>query len=165
MKTLFILRHAKSDWDDPELSDHERPLNKRGRKAAKKLGEFTRNRSLMPELVLASSAVRAQQTVELWSKASGYDGPVQTLRELYLAQPERYISAIRALDSGLESVMVVGHNPGLEELVEVLTGKVEPLPTAALAHVQVDTPTWRDLGTVVPHHLAALWRVKELESR
>lgn len=164
MKTLFILRHAKSSWDDPEASDHDRPLNKRGREAAKRLGKFTRARALVPDLVLASSALRAQQTVELWSQAAGYTGPVQTHRELYLADPERYITLVRALGTEPEKVMVVGHNPGLEQLVEVLTGKVERFPTAALAEVHVDAAAWRDLGADVPHHLAALWRVKELKS-
>lgn len=160
MRTLLILRHAKSSWDHPDLDDYDRPLNKRGRKEAKAVGKFMRAR--LPELVLTSTAVRARETVALWQRASRYQGPVEERREFYLAGPERYLEALAGLATRGATTMVVGHNPGLEELVHRLTGRHEELPTAALAELELPVDSWEQGARGTPARLVNLWTVKEL---
>lgn len=162
MLTLLVLRHAKSSWDDPNLSDHQRPLNKRGRKAAKKVGELLASRSLLPSVILASSARRVEQTIELLKETSGYAGPVQVYRRLYLAEPETYVDCLNELADSRSPVMCVGHNPGLEQLVAQHASRHESLPTAALAELHFDIGSWTELDNDTPAELVNLWRVKEL---
>ena len=162
MKSLLILRHAKSDWGDPGLGDQKRPLNKRGRKTAPKMGHLLREKDLLPDLVLSSSALRARTTAEMVAEASGYQGKIELLPALYAAPPEAYIAALSDLPDTLQSVMVVGHNPGLEELLQDLTGKYEPLPTAALAYVRLPIHSWAELADDAAGELVHVWRPKEI---
>jgi phosphohistidine phosphatase len=161
MLTLLILRHAKSSWDDPNQDDYDRPLNKRGRKEAKSVGKFMRERKLLPDVVLTSTAERARQTVELWQLKSHYLGPIEMHREFYLAGPERYLEALAELGTQCSIAMVVGHNPGLEELVLRLTGEPAQLSTAALVEVQLPHDSWDRVGQQAAVKLANIWRVKE----
>jgi phosphohistidine phosphatase len=162
MKSLLILRHAKSDWGEPGLEDQQRLLNKRGRKAAPKMGRLLREKNLLPELVLSSTAVRARTTAELVAEASGYQGKIELLESLYAAPPEAYIVALSALPDTIRSVMVVGHNPGLEELLQDLTGKYEPLSTAALAYVRLPIESWAELADDAAGELVHVWRPREI---
>ena len=146
MKTLLIQRHAKSSWKDDTLPDHDRPLNKRGKEDAPRMGKLLREQDLVPELILSSDARRTHQTTELIIEESGFDGEVNFLRDLYAAAPEAYIDALVRMGGEAARVMVVGHNPGLEELVEQLTGEYMPLPTAALAQVTLPINHWSDLA-------------------
>jgi phosphohistidine phosphatase len=166
MKTLLILRHAKSSWDDVSLSDHDRPLTGRGRRAAHRMGRLLDDEALWPDLILSSTAERAatttQRLVDAGGLAGGFAGEIHYLRELYFAGPHDYIEAVRELGGETGSVMVVGHNPGLENLVQELTAHWERLPTAALVRILVPIDRWHDLeagnGT-----LAGVWRPKELD--
>ncbi len=162
MKTLLILRHAKSSWDDPAMADHERPLNTRGRMAAPQIARLLRDEGLLPHHILCSTAVRARQTVELLAEESGYSGPVEYREDLYLASPWRCLAALGELPAACATAMLVGHNPGLEELLQGLTGEEEHLPTAALAQVQLDVAEWGELSTQTRAALVNLWRPKEL---
>lgn len=162
MKTLLILRHAKSSWKHAELPDFDRPLNKRGKRDAPRMGELLRQADLLPELILSSSAQRARQTSQAVVDASGYPGEVRWLDSLYAAPPESYLEALRGLDDGLQSVMVVGHNPGLEELLEELTGAAESLPTAALAQVLLPIQRWSELDDEVSGELVQIWLPRQL---
>lgn len=162
MKTLLILRHAKSSWDDPAMADHERPLNTRGRMAAPQIARLLRDEGLLPHHILCSTAVRARQTVELLAEESGYSGPVEYREDLYLASPWRCLAALGELPVACATAMLVGHNPGLEELLQGLTGEEEHLPTAALAQVQLDVAEWGELSTQTRAALVNLWRPKEL---
>ena len=162
MRTLLILRHAKSAWDDPAARDHERTLNKRGRETAPRIGRLLHEKGLLPDLVLCSTAVRARATLELVAEASGYAGKIEYLDALYAAPPEIYLHVLAKLPAHYQSVMVVGHNPGLEELLRDLTGKYEPLPTAALAQVRLPVHSWADLADDVAGELVEVWRPKEL---
>jgi phosphohistidine phosphatase len=162
MKTLLALRHAKSSWDDAALDDHERPLNKRGRRDAPRMGELVREHGLIPDVVISSDAVRARLTAEAVVEAARYAGAILLDRRLYLAGPADILSLLRTVDEKAETVMIVGHNPGLEELVAQLTGDWQNLPTAALAQIVLPIDRWRDLnlssrGTLVGH-----WGPKEL---
>lgn len=162
MKTLLILRHAKSDWGDPSLEDHDRPLNARGKRDAPRMGELLRRQNLLPDLILCSTAKRARQTVKLLTEAAGYTGEVSYLESLYAAPPSAYLKACAGLPEEIQTVMVVGHNPGLEELLAGLSGEHLALPTAALAEVELPIARWQELQQPVRGRLLHLWRPKEL---
>ncbi|MEJ2601093.1 MAG: histidine phosphatase family protein [Anaerolineales bacterium] len=162
MKTLLILRHAKSSWKHAELPDFDRPLNRRGKRDAPRMGELLRQLDLFPDLILSSSAQRARQTTQAVVDSSGYGGEVYWMDSLYAAPPESYLDALRALDDSLQQVMVVGHNPGMEELLEELTGEAETLPTAALAQVLLPIQSWNQLDEDVDGELVQIWRPRQL---
>jgi phosphohistidine phosphatase len=162
MKTLLILRHAKSSWKDSSLSDHERPLNKRGKKDAPRMGELLYQENLLPDLVLSSDAKRAQNTAQMAAEASGYDGEIFLSRDLYSFSAEDYLEALAALPDEYQRVMVVGHNPGLEELLEELTGDYRRMSTAALAQVRLPIQRWAELNEGTEGQLVQIWRPKEL---
>jgi phosphohistidine phosphatase len=131
MLTLLIFRHAKAEQGDG-LPDDQRELLPRGRRAAKKMGELARDEGLLPERILCSTAARTRQTVEHFVESSGSTASVEYLHTLYLAEPRAYLDALAKHAASATRVMVVGHNPGLEDLVRELTGKIVSLPTAAL---------------------------------
>ncbi len=162
MRNLLVLRHAKSSWNDPALDDHERPLNKRGRRDGPRMGELVREYGLIPDIVIASDAVRAQLTAETVADAARYAGEILLDRHLYMAGPADIVSRLRTVRENAETVMIVGHNPGLEELVEQLTGQRQDLPTAALAQIVLPIDQWRDLTLSTRGTLVGLWRPKEL---
>jgi phosphohistidine phosphatase len=161
MKTLLILRHAKSSWKNNELSDHDRPLNPRGQRDAPNVGKRLRNEDLIPDAVISSTAKRARQTAEAVAEESGCTGELQLSEELYGGGSEAYLEAIRNLPSGVDCALVVGHNPDLEELVEILLGENVRLPTAALAHLQLDIQDWQDLNGEEQGKLINLWTPRE----
>lgn len=162
MKTLLILRHAKSSWRDSELADHDRPLNKRGKQDAPRIGNLLRREDLVPDLIVSSSAKRAHKTAELVIEASGYEGELRLDDELYAADPEGILDALQSLADDYERVMVIGHNPGLEELLELLTGEWQRLPTAALAQVKLRLDSWQDLEEDTQGKLVNLWLPRQL---
>jgi phosphohistidine phosphatase len=162
MKTLLILRHAKSSWKDPSLQDHDRPLNKRGKRDAPRMGRFMRHEDLVPDVVLCSTAVRARSTARLALEAADGAAEILLTQELYLAPPSEYVRLLGELDDAFERAMIVGHNPGVEDLVTLLTGDEETMPTAALARVGLAIARWRDLTPAPVHLLLGFWRPKEL---
>ena len=162
MKTLLVLRHAKSSWNDPELDDHERPLNDRGRRDGPRMGELVREYGLIPDVVISSDAVRAQLTAEAVAEAARYAGEILLDPRLYLASPADIVSLLRTVRENAATVMIIGHNPGFEELVEQLTGERRDLPTAALAHIVLEIDQWRDLKPSTRGTLLGHWRPKEL---
>lgn len=163
MKTLLILRHAKSSWDDPGLRDHDRPLNPRGVRDAPRMGRLMVEEDLVPERIISSTAVRAQSTAELAANAMPDAPEIETTRELYLASPHTYLEALADYAGDAETVMVVGHNPGITALVTVLTGELEEMPTAALAAVELEIEEWRDIERAPGGHMIGFWRPKELD--
>lgn len=162
MKTLLILRHAKSSWADDDQDDHERPLNQRGKRAAPRMGQLIKEQSLIPDRILSSTAVRARATAAAVAKACGFQGDLELTRDLYLADPQSYMDVLALLDHG-DRVMVVGHNPGMEELVAALTGEEERFPTAALAHVELPIDAWAEVNLLVKGKLIHLWRPRALD--
>lgn len=162
MKTLLLLRHAKSSWQDPGLEDHDRPLNPRGLRDAPRMGQLLRDRDLLPDLILCSSARRAQETAERVLESSGYDGELQIRRDLYHAGPATCLEVLGDLPEEIECVLLIGHNPGLEEVLDRLAGRYERMPTAALAHLALEIATWRDLKLGVDAELVDFWRPREL---
>lgn len=157
MRYLFILRHAKSSWDNARLADHDRPLNERGLRDGPYMGQLLRREGLLPDLIITSTAERALQTAEMVALACGYDRELQVTRHFYLAGPESYLTTLRQLPGEVQSAMVVGHNPGMEELLERLTGRSEAMPTAALAHLELPITHWADLRGNGSGRLLNLW--------
>jgi phosphohistidine phosphatase len=159
---LLILRHAKSSWSHPELEDHDRPLNKRGLRDAPRMGRWIREQKLEPDLVLSSSAVRAYSTARLALEAARCKAEVRLEPELYLAAPATYLEHLSRLSDAHRRVMVVGHNPGLEELLHLLTGAEDAMPTAALADVRLSAASWSVVDGRTRGTLAGYWRPKTL---
>jgi phosphohistidine phosphatase len=163
MRTLLILRHAKSSWKDEALPDHDRPLNKRGKDDAPEVGRLLRDRGQEPDLIMTSTARRARQTVKRTVKAGGLSCPVEQDERLYHAGPGDLVDILRAVPDTYVRPMVVGHNPGLEALVEALTGVAVHLPTAALACVELPIDGWADIGTNAGGRLVDLWTPRGLD--
>ena len=161
MKTLLLLRHAKSSWNHPALTDHDRPLNKRGNGAAPVMGALLQEEDLIPDLILCSSAVRAYTTAILVAKACAYQGEIRKTRQLYLAEPEAYVEVLHQVSGEYGRVLMVGHNPGLEELIETLTGEAMAMPTA-LACLELSLERWEDFDLETECKLVNVWRPKEL---
>ena len=145
MKTLLILRHAKSSWKDASLSDNERPLNKRGIRSAQLIGKFIARRKLAPEVVLSSPAARARETAEIVVDVAKLNVVVHYDERLYLASSRTLMEVIAQVEDQFAQVLVVGHNSGMEDLVGVLTGQESHMPTAALARVRIEVESWREV--------------------
>jgi phosphohistidine phosphatase len=149
--TLLLFRHAKSSWADPTLPDHDRPLASRGRRDAKRIAKHLAGLESEPELVLCSSAVRTLETLELVRPALG-NSKVLFEDGLYGASSDELLARIRVVPDAVGSVMLIGHNPGLEQLALLLASSGDELrgletkfPTAALATLAVET-TWSRLA-------------------
>ena len=126
------------------------------------MGKRLREKGLVPDVVISSDAVRARLTAEAVAEAARYAGDILRDHRLYLAGPAAILSLLRTMRENAETVMIVGHNPGLEELVEQLTGERHDLPTAALAQIALPIDRWRDLTPSTRGTLLGLWRPKEL---
>ena len=157
MKTILLMRHAKSSWKSEDVEDIDRPLNKRGKKDAPYMGELLAKKKKTPELILSSSAKRARQTAKAVAKECKYDGDIQYFDSLYLAEPQAYIDALQQVPDELGRVMIVGHNPGMESLLQQLSGRVETLSTGAIAFIDLPVKKWKDLGKEVEGSLMAVW--------
>jgi phosphohistidine phosphatase len=151
-KYLFILRHAKSSWDDSSIADHDRPLAPRGRRAAARIAEYAAERGIRPNLVLCSSASRARQTFERIATSLGRGAEVSIEQSLYGATGEQLVERLRAIPNVVRSVMLIGHNPGVQDL-GLLLCRASPLrarleakfPTGALATLDMGRIGWKNL--------------------
>src|SRR2546425_1807744 len=161
MKSVLVLRHAKSSWKQPELADHDRPLNKRGKRDAPLMGRLLKGDDLVPDIIISSTAIRARATAEVVAKASGYDREIVLNKSLYAAGPEAYLGVIHDLSDEYFRVLIVGHNPGLEELVELLTGEIHLMPTCSLAHVKFRVDKWLEIDNKIKGK-AEIWRPRDL---
>lgn len=142
MKTLYLLRHAKSSWKEPGLRDFDRPLNSRGREAAPLVGQLIRKRKLPVDLVLSSPAARARQTAALVREAAELSADLLYDERIYEADAERLLAVVAQSPDSADALMLVGHNPGMEHLLKLLTGEQHEMPTAALACVVLDVEKW-----------------------
>jgi phosphohistidine phosphatase len=161
MKTVLLLRHAKSSWDHPERSDRDRSLNKRGKRQAPEVGKLLHAEDLTPDLILSSPAKRAYKTAEAAAENCGYDGEIECIDDFYPGSPSDYLRVLSELPDGVRRVMVVGHNPGLEEFLRVLVGEARPLPTAALAQVDLPLESWQALTASIYGKLVRILRPAE----
>jgi phosphohistidine phosphatase len=145
VKTVYLLRHAKSSWDDPGLADFDRPLNDRGRDAARFIGELMFRRGIVPEAIVSSPAKRARQTAALVRE----QGELPTIgfdKRIYEASPLTLFNLLQETPAEVGSIMIVGHNPGLEELSRLLTGRPGSFPTASLARIDFPDVDWAELS-------------------
>jgi len=161
-KTLLLMRHAKSSWKDEALGDHDRPLNKRGQHDAPRMGQLMCEESLLPELVVSSTAERARATSALVAEAAGYDGEVLLTADLYHAGATDIVAVVHRLDDRYRSVLLVGHNPGMVDLLERLTGGGQHFPTAALAQLRLRVTHWHDVGLNTAATLIGFWQPRDL---
>jgi phosphohistidine phosphatase len=147
MKNLFVLRHAKSSWENSELSDFERPLNKRGLEAIQLIGQEFFNLNTQIDLVLSSPAKRAKQTAILVKESGEIKCEIQFEDGIYEASVMKLMHIISEIDDKFDSVLLVGHNPGLEELIRVLTAKIQVMPTATLAKIDLEIESWAEIAS------------------
>ncbi len=152
VKLLYVLRHAKSSWDDPTLDDRDRPLAPRGRRGAERLAAYLQRAAITPALVLCSSSLRTRQTLAAILPSLEGDLELSVEDELYGAELGRLLGRLRALPDTVPSVLLIGHNPGLHELVLKLARPAselgalrENLPTATLVTLALAQPRWREL--------------------
>jgi phosphohistidine phosphatase len=148
MKTLFLMRHAKSSWDFPELSDHDRPLNKRGRNDAPLMGQQLLSRDVNPDLILSSTAVRAITTASLVAKELDYDREkIQAQENIYKAGRSELIKIIQHVPDEINCLIVVGHNPILTEVANKLSPEaVTDMPTSGVVALEFDCNSWLDIS-------------------
>jgi len=132
MRQVILLRHAKSSWDNPGLSDHDRPLNKRGKRDAPRMAAWLEAQPFCPDWCLCSTAVRAVETASLLRETFQSPPPWEQLSRLYHASPEEIVDVLRELPAEIESPLIVAHNPGLETLAEIWSGESRHFPTAAV---------------------------------
>ncbi len=143
MKTLLLVRHAKSSWDDASLDDRDRPLNGRGKKDAPVMGERLAKLGLEPDLILSSPAARALTTAELLAKALDYQRKKIVVSEvIYGGTPAALLEVIRALDDDRKCVMLVGHNPEISGLAHEFSPQIDDLPTCAAVELHFDVKAW-----------------------
>ncbi len=148
MKTLYLIRHAKSDWSDESLSDYERPLNKRGSKNAPFMGSKLADQGIHPDLILSSPALRAKTTAIAFAKALSY--PTDSIRydhALYASDVETILSIIRDVPPSIDTLFIFGHNPEITECVNYLTnGNIENIPTCGAVAMRLREDDWRSIG-------------------
>lgn len=145
MRTLFLLRHAKSDWSNAALADFDRPLNDRGLRTAPFMGELMARKNIHPDLIISSPAERAMRTALLVKESSGSNCAINYDERIYDASPQALRTVISQISDGVHSALIVGHNPGMEGIIRYLTGDSEPMPTAALASITLEIKSWRDV--------------------
>jgi phosphohistidine phosphatase len=145
MKTLLLLRHAKSSWDEPSLRDFDRPLAPRGKRDAPRIGKALSERGPLPDLAISSPAARTRATIKAVMASARLEAELQVEECVYGASSAELIKLIRRLPGEKACVMIVGHNPGLEDLVARLTAETERMPTAALACVEFQIDRWKDI--------------------
>ena len=154
MKTIYILRHAKSSWADGSLRDHDRPLNARGRAAAPRVGAHMQDAGYLPDLVLCSTATRTRHTLDAVLSELQVEPAIEFEEELYLAGPSEMLDLVRSGPETAESILLVGHNPGMGMLAAALSGDGPPesvhlmrskFPTAGLAIIELNVNRWKDV--------------------
>lgn len=145
MKTLLFMRHAKSSWAEPSQSDIERPLNRRGQRDAPRMGRWLVSNSWVPELIVVSSATRTQETAELLVGEFDRQPEIMVESRLYNAPPQVYLELIPQLSDEYSTVMMLGHNPSMEALVEASLAQPTQVPTGAIAALPLNSESWREL--------------------
>ena len=145
MKTLFLLRHAKSSWDDDNLSDFDRPLNKRGLEIIPRIGENIFDGKFQIDAIFSSPAKRARQTAILVRAAAQLQANIEYDERIYEASPHRLLEIVSETQDTNASFMLVGHNPGLEGFIKVLTGEIRSMETGTLAVIDLKIEQWSEI--------------------
>jgi phosphohistidine phosphatase len=156
------MRHAKSSWKDASMDDRARPLSKRGEKDAPRMGKHLLEKHLVPEIILASPAKRTLDTAQLVAEKSEFEGEIRQIESLYMGEPQAYLEELARLDNRYNTVLVIGHNPGLESLLQILADTMESLPTASVAVVELPIDNWADVNASLRGKLVKIWKPKDL---
>jgi phosphohistidine phosphatase len=146
MRTLYLLRHAKSSWKDASLSDFERPLKGRGREAAEQMGLFLASKKAVVAALIVSPAMRTRQTIEIVLQHAPLGVEPQFDQRVYEASLPTLLQVVAEIEDEKQSAMLVGHNPGMEEMLAFLTHETRHMPTAALARISLDCASWKEVG-------------------
>lgn len=150
MKKLYLVRHAKSSWDDPDLPDFERPLNKRGKKDAPNMAKRLKERRVTPDIMVSSTATRAQDTCMKFAEVLDFEkSKIKTTRSLYHADEEQILKVLKDLKDfpgdDEEVVLLFGHNPGLTEFANLLLDTyIDNIPTCGIVAVTLKIDRWKD---------------------
>jgi phosphohistidine phosphatase len=155
------MRHPKSSWKDPDLDDFDRPLKNCGKKDAQAMAQILVEKELLPEKLFASSAKRTRRTAEIIVEETKTDFPVEYLDQLYLAETPCYENLLRELPDDLNHVMIIGHNPGIESLVQIFCKEIESIPAGAIALVSAPVNRWKDLMTDIRCDLVDIYKPKQ----
>jgi len=150
VKDLILVRHAKSSWRDPSLDDHNRPLNKRGKRDAPEMGDRLARRGYDSDLLISSSAVRALETARTIAEKLDYPrSRIRVEKLLYLAGVDVLLEVICGVDAPVQTLMLFGHNPGFTDLSNLLGPRdIFNMPTCGVLHLRFDTATWNEIGQV-----------------
>jgi phosphohistidine phosphatase len=146
VKTLYLIRHAKSSWKEPDLSDEDRPLNKRGKKDAPFMGKLLRERDEVPDLMISSTAKRALSTAKRFTKAMNLK-PKEIIRDkrLYMGGTDEFREVMSEVKDKHSSIMMFGHNPGLTDFVNRISeANIDNVPTSGTVRIDFDVKSWRD---------------------
>lgn len=163
MKSLLLLRHAKSSWKDPSLADHERPLNNRGKRAAPIMGNLLMQENLVPDYILCSTAKRARETVKRLLTTCDFQGNIEHHRDLYHSDYITYLGLLQGLPDEINIAMIVGHNPEMNHFLDVICDAYEHMPTAAIAYIQFSIHAWANLSDDFHGKLVQFWKPRDLE--
>src|SRR5919197_4356103 len=139
MKTLLILRHAKAVPKDAILSDHDRPLDKLGEDDTLRMGKLIKDKDIIPSFIISSTALRAKTTAELVAKGCGYQGDIVLNQSLYEAKPKDYLAILKTLSDRYSSILIVGHNPVIEETIQMLTHSSDIIAIPSCARTSQST--------------------------
>jgi phosphohistidine phosphatase len=162
MKTIYLVRHGKSKRGPEYETDFERPLAKRGKRDAARMGAYLAEHDLLPELIVSSPAERARDTTLRLAEAADYQGEIRFEDVLYFTDDQAYLDLIWGLDDALASAMFVGHNPATESVIETLSGTYARMPTTAVACIRFEADAWGEIQEGVGR-LAWVERPKELD--
>ncbi len=165
MKTLLLLRHAKTSWDDVSVSDDLRPLSKTGKQNVYQMGKFLKNTKLIPDLIVSSCAKRAKDTSILLAESIGYNKDIDISESLYETATNEYINVISEISNKINIVLLVGHNPILENLIELITNELIIMETCSLVQIFLPISKWIELKMNPKCQLIKQIRIKELASQ
>lgn len=167
MKTLYLVRHAKSSWEDSQLRDYDRPLNKRGKKDAPNMGRRLALMRVSVDLLLSSPANRAYTTATIIASAFNYDKKaIETDEAIYHASRTELVEILKAQDQKLNAIMFFGHNPGFTDLANYLTGAdIDNIPTCGVAAIQLEISAWKSLNRNTGKLLFFEYPKKEFEGK
>lgn len=165
MKTLLLLRHAKTSWDDVRVSDDLRPLSGTGKLNVSQMGKFLKNTKLIPDLIISSCAKRAKDTSILLAESIGYNKDIDISESLYETAPKEYINVISEISNKINIVLLVGHNPILENLIELITNELIIMETCSLVQIFLPISKWIEIKMNPKCKLIKQIRIKELASQ
>jgi len=151
------MRHAKSSWKDKTIPDHDRSLKKKGKKDVANMAKLLKKKGLVPDHILSSTAVRAKDSAELMAEKLDYKGQIEFFEELYMAEPEVYLNFSSQVKDEVNTLLLVGHNPGLEGLAMLLSDNITSLPTGSIAKINIPIESWKQLDASTDGQIHHVW--------